>query len=40
MKAFTYSVVAVIVISVLAAYGLSSLELSAADVFQLKDVRL
>ena len=40
MKAFTYSVVAVIVVSVLAAYALSSLELSAADVFQLKDVRL
>jgi hypothetical protein len=40
VKAFTYSVVAVIVVSVIAAVVLSSLELSAADVFQLKDVRL
>ncbi|MFP6734906.1 MAG: hypothetical protein VB959_13835 [Rhodospirillales bacterium] len=40
MKAFTYSVVAVIVVSALAAFVLLSLDLSAADVFQLKDVRL
>ena len=40
MRAFTYSIVAVIVISIVAAYALSSLELSAADVFHLKDVRL
>ena len=40
MKAFTYSVVAVVVVSVIAAVVLSSLDMGAADVFQLKDVRL
>lgn len=41
MKAFLTSLVAIVVISVVSAWILGGLELSAADVFQLKDsVRL
>ncbi|MEE2745633.1 MAG: hypothetical protein VX617_02005 [Pseudomonadota bacterium] len=41
MKAFIYSLFAVAAISILSAWLLGSMELSSADVFQLKDsVRL
>jgi type II secretory pathway pseudopilin PulG len=40
MKSFLYSLVVIAVISLLAAYVLNGLELSSAEVFKLKNVRL